>query len=328
MQNNQRIDQEAAHWAVRLSAGALDLETQAQLDQWLDADPRHRGALLRARAAWADLDRLAALSGHREPQGPMEMSPKTNLASRSARSFANRRFFLAASISALLFGSGTWVLLRRNGTYVSKLGEVRRVTLADGSHMVLNTATEASVHFDTARREINLSAGEGLFQVVKDPKRPFIVRAGGVSVRAVGTVFTVRNDGNQVDVLVTEGVVELTDHDSGVVRRVAANERATVMDTRQVAVAKITQAQAERRLAWRDGMVDFDGDSLSHAVDEMNRHNDRRIFIDDQSLGSRPIVGRFRANDPDGFAATVSVALGVQTELQGDAIHLNSRIAP
>ena len=80
--------------------------------------------------------------------------------------------------------------------------------------MVLNTATEATVRFDKAYREIELSEGEGLFQVAKDPKRPFIVRAGSVSVRAVGTVFAVRTIDQRVDVTVTEGVVELVE-DSG-----------------------------------------------------------------------------------------------------------------
>ena len=62
-QSNQRTDLTAAEWAIRLNERALTLEEQTVLDQWLDADTRHRGALLRARAVWADLDRLSALAG-------------------------------------------------------------------------------------------------------------------------------------------------------------------------------------------------------------------------------------------------------------------------
>jgi transmembrane sensor len=239
---------------------------------------------------------------------------------------------VASGIAALFLGAtGTWWISWRDQTYVSKLGEIRRVKLSDGSRMVLNTASEATVRFDKARREIELASGEGLFQVVKDPARPFVVRAGFVSVRAVGTVFSVRTAGQSVDVTVTEGVVELVDNSTtgnGVIRRIAANERATVMETSQVHVQSMPHAEAERRLAWRDGMVDFAGESLTTAVEAINRHNRRQIVVDDPALASRPVVGMFRVNDPNNFAATVATALGVQSVDQDDAIHLRPHSAP
>jgi transmembrane sensor len=181
------------------------------------------------------------------------------------------------------------------------------------------------VRFDKVYREIELANGEGLFQVAKDPARPFIVRAGFVSVRAVGTVFAVRTVDGRVDVTVTEGVVELVDNSTsggGVIRRVAANEHASVMETRHVEVKSIPHDEAERQLAWRDGMVDFAGEPLAKAVEEVNRHNHRQIVVDDSALASRPVVGMFRANDPDNFAATMATALGVQSIDEEDAIHL------
>jgi transmembrane sensor len=230
-----------------------------------------------------------------------------------------------------LGAAGTWWIDWRDQTYVSKLGQIRQVNLSDGSRMVLNTASEATVRFDKARREIELSTGEGLFQVAKDPARPFVVRAGFVSVRAVGTVFAVRTAGQSVDVTVTEGVVELVDNSTsggGVIRRIAANERATVMETSHVKVQSMPHAEAERRLAWRDGMVDFAGEPLTTAVEEINRHNHRQIVVDDPTLASRPVVGLFRATDPDNFATTVATALGAQSVDQDDAIHVRLRSAP
>jgi transmembrane sensor len=376
-QSNQRTDLTAAEWAVRLNERALTVQEQAELDQWLDADTRHRGALLRARAAWADLDRLSALAGPAplssrgdggkhslsgsvpqeivepsrstfvedrqssrsppvSPQAPRvgkELTESTEHESEiSPRLVRNRRRFVAAGVATLFLGAaGAWWIDRRDQTYVSELGQIRRVKLPDGSRMVLNTATEATVRFDKARREIELATGEGLFQVAKDPARPFIVRAGFVSVRAVGTVFAVRTTGQRVDVTVTEGIVELVDNStsgSGVIRRVAANERATVMETSQVQVQSMPRAEAERRLAWRDGMVDFAGEPLTAAVEEINRHNHPQIVVDDPALASRPVVGLFRATDPDNFAATVATALGAHSVDQDDAIHLRLRSLP
>jgi transmembrane sensor len=360
-QSNQRTDLTAAEWAVRLNERALTAQEQTELDQWLDADTRHRGALLRARAVWADLDRLSALAGpvpfisradedrksapESVPQDintPL-LSPRTPPADAkspgtrqlagegSRRLFGSRRRFVAAGVAAMFLGAaGTWWFDWRDQTYVSKLGQIRRVKLSDGSHMVLNTASEATVRFGKGRRDIELAAGEGLFQVVKDSARPFVVHAGFVSVRAVGTVFAVRTAGQRVDVAVTEGVVELVDNSisgGGVIRRISANERATVMETSQVQVQNMPHAEAERRLAWRDGMVDFAGEPLATAVGEINRHNSRQIIVDDPTLGSRPVVGMFRATDPDNFAATVATALGVQSVEQDDAIHLRQNSA-
>jgi len=343
-QSNPRIDPTAAEWAVRLYERALTAQEQSELDHWLNADPRHRGALLRARAAWADLDRLAALAGPpalsvpeagQHPaarQHPERVVGSGRRDKRSSRLSRGRRRFVAAGLAALFLGAaGTWWLDRRDPTYVSKLGQIRRVKLSDGSRMVLNTASEATVRFDGALREIELASGEGLFQVAKDPLRPFVVRAGFVSVRAVGTVFAVRTTGQRVDVTVTEGVVELVDNGTRggrVIRRVAANEQATVMETSQVQVQSMPHAEAERRLAWRDGMVDFAGEPLTAAVAEINRHNRRQIVVDDPALASRPVVGMFRANDPDNFAATVAAALGVRSVDQGDDIHLRPQSAP
>jgi len=333
-ESNREIDLQAAEWAVRLDAGALTADEQAELDKWQSVNARNRGALLHWRAALVDVHRLAALAGHRklsaaEGRAVSSEPPKTR--APCGRS-ANRRWFIAASVLAVsLTGGGAWWALGRMNVYMSGVGEVRRVSLADGSSMVLNTATEATVKFDQARREVELATGEGLFEVAKDPRRPFIVRAGSVSVRAVGTVFAVRTHEQRVDVTVTEGVVELLDNagraDSNVIRRVTANESATVMETRQVEVRSIRHDEAERRLAWREGMLAFAGETLATAVDEINSHNHRHVVIDDVDLAGRRVDGLFRANDPDGFAQTVAAALGAQRVDQDDAIHLRPRFA-
>jgi transmembrane sensor len=372
-QSNPGIDLTAAEWAVRLHERALSAQEQIEFDRWLEVDTRHRGALLRARALWSDLDRLAALAGPRnapsvnaerddplsllsvpaqrvaeeadtqtaeKPRGAdLRTSPfKLRLgrdqpvrraehrADASPNPVNSRRRLLVAGITAALFGgSGAWWLERREATYVSKVGEIRRVTLPDGSRMVLNTSTEATVRFDKMRREIELAGGEGLFEVAKDPLRPFIVRAGSVEVRAIGTVFAVRSADERVDVTVTEGIIELVDNGASknaVIRRVVANEHATVMETSEIRVQSLPHAEAERRLAWRDGQVDFSGESLEVAVQEINRHNRRQIVVDDPALASRPVVGLFRADDPDGFATTVAAALGAHSVVLDDAIHL------
>src|SRR5690606_12218051 len=70
-------------------------------------------------------------------------------------------------------------------------GEVTRVALEDGSTIVLNSNTAVRVRYRSGRRDIQLVRGEATFQVRHDPVRPFIVRAGEVQARAVGTEVAV-----------------------------------------------------------------------------------------------------------------------------------------
>ncbi len=341
------ISEIAARWAVRAAAGALTPDEQRHLDAWLASDSRHLGAYVRARAQWIDLDRLAALHGPaREPQGsPADGRTAEARSSTEAPSSmatlcptVSRRQLLAAGAAAVgVFGGVlSWSILRDDrDRYSSGIGEVRRLALADGSTLLLNTNSEVAVRLTRQRRDVWLVRGEALFEVAHDKARPFVVQANGTSVRAVGTAFAVRLDNERVDVTVTEGVVEVADlrplsgFDLAVpatarplVKRVAAHERAVIVPARAPDVEPVAPPDAERQLAWRDGMVSFEGEPLETAVSEINRHNRRQIVVDDLSLAAMPVVGVFRSTDLDGFAAAAAAALNARVTEDGDVIRL------
>jgi transmembrane sensor len=337
----ETIKELAARWAVRADAGPLRPDEQEQLDAWLAADPRHRGAYVRARAQWMDLDRLAALHGPADAVIDHSSAEGTTPENRHALS---RRRLLAASMAAITLAGGglSWMVLRGSRErYSTGVGEVRRIALADGSTLLLNTNTEVTVRLLKQRRDIQLIRGEALFEVAHDRARPFVVVANDTAVRAVGTAFAVRLESTQVDVTVTEGVVEVGNSlpppssgaaasmsADGRVRRVSANERMVIARARAPAIRPIAAAEAARQLAWREGMVSFDGESLQTAVAEINRHNLRQIVIDDPALAEKPIVGVFRATDLDGFSATAAEALQARVVAEGGVIRLQSRTAP
>jgi transmembrane sensor len=319
MENGREADERAARWAVRMDAGPLRDEEQRELDAWLAEDSRHRGAFVRAQARWLDLDRFAALTGVAENAAP------------APRRF-DRRTLIAAGIAGIAASVGAgWLALRPEGSvYATDVGEVRRISLRDGSTLLLNTLSEVAVRFDDATREVRLARGEALFEVARDPSRPFVVQARGMTVRAVGTAFAVRMEGSQVDVTVTEGIVEVGAGSPdrklasapASARRISANQTATLVPGSVPAVGAIAPRTLERKLAWRAGMVAFDGESLAQAVAEVNRHNHKRIVVSDSALAAQPVVGIFRASDIEGFAATTAAALGAQVEADGDVIRL------
>ncbi|GAA0661356.1 transmembrane sensor [Sphingomonas insulae] len=294
------IADQAAAWVARMDVGEWSDSQEAELERWLSQDKRCSGALLQAQALWLSIDpqvNAVALAG--EP------------------ALIKRRAFVlggtglvAASLAGLLFWN------RSSTVFRTDLGEIRQVPLADGSSTAINTASEIEITLSKGRRDVRLAKGEAWFKVAKDPARPFVVEAGGVWVRAIGTAFSVRRREEGVDVLVTEGVVEAwAGENRRPLLRLTAGQRAYIGEDAEVRLEAETPSVVDRTLAWRQGSIDLDGDTLAGAVNEFNRYNRRKIVLIDTRLASRQFDGTFRTDEPEAFAQAVGTIFNVPIDL-------------
>ena len=280
----KKVDEAAAQWVMRLDRG-LSAADERELDAWLDADTRHMGAFGRMQALFWHTERSVGLGADYKPE-KFRPSPKP-AGWLDAAQFASRRAAAAASVAAV--GGGLWVH-GKQARYSTKMGEVRVVALSDGSVVTLNTASTMTVRFSRRQRLIKLVGGEALFDVAKDPARPFLVAAGDLNVQAIGTRFTVRLlEGAPPQVVVQEGVVEVRNvaapQTEGV--RLSANMRGIASGIEPVATKPILPSETERELIWREGRLAFAGASLAEASAEFARYSDIRIVIDDAGSGTR-----------------------------------------
>lgn len=313
-------EDDAVRWAIRRDSGPMDLAEQDALDQWLAEDERRQGALLRAEAALAYLDRGRALA---EPQ---QVRAEEALTADQRPRSRRREFLVGGMLSGLAAaGLGSFLILQPHTPEIqTAVGEVRRIPLPDGSVASINTSSRLAVTMkEGPQRIVRLEEGEAWFQVAHDRARPFIVEAGNIRVRAVGTAFSVRRRDNGADVLVTEGVVE-----TWVVGReaqrthIAAGARGFVSDAApKVEVANAPEA-VDRALAWRTGEIALNGESLAYAVEEINRYNRKQIVIDDPALKKETLVGYFRTNEPENFGRAVANMTGARVIDEGDTIRL------
>ena len=100
--------------------------------------------------------------------------------------------------AVLIGGAGVFAHLWGDGDlYATKVGEQQLVVLDDGTRMTLNTDTRVRVEIGPDLRSVNVQAGEALFEVAKDPRRPFVVHVADSEVVALGTVFSVRLRGKR-----------------------------------------------------------------------------------------------------------------------------------
>ncbi len=300
------IDAEAARWILRLDRDGHTPELDRDLDTWLHSDPRCRGAFLRAEAAWGVMDRLGW-------DGASAPSPASHPI------ITRRQALIGGGIAAGLVAACAWVL--RPSHYTTQVGEVRRLPLHDGSVAEINTASSIQVSLNPDKRIVRMNQGEAWFQVARDKARPFVVEAGSVRVRAVGTAFSVRRRQNGADVMVTEGVVETwTEGSDDKPVRLTAGEKAYVSEADPVNRILSAPSEIDRELAWRSGNIDLAGESLADAVAEFNRHNRRKLVIADPAIAQEPLYGVFHANDPQGFAQAVQVSLDVRVTMGDNQI--------
>lgn len=303
------IEAAAARWVVRVDRHGEDPGVRAELEAWLAGDSRRIGAYARAEAAWTHLDRASVL--------PIEAArpvPAARLLRR--RSLIGGLGAAAAGLAAVFVAPR--LLAKR---YDTALGEIRRVPMADGSVAAINTNSELEVDLRPRVRAVRLERGEAWFAVAKDPARPFVVASGPVRVRAVGTAFSVRRHDDGSEILVTEGVVEVST-DGQAPRRVTAGQRIFAGNGAARPAEPKADDNLARQLAWREGQIVLDGQTLAEAAAEFNRYNSRKIEVADPRLAGERFVGWFRTNDPQGFAEAAAATFNGQVKADGDLIVL------
>jgi len=320
-ETSKKIDDTAAVWAARIDRGPLSTRENSELDRWLTADPRHFGAFAKAQAVQVHMERARALGPHFDPEC---------FADSGADSWITRRRTIILGTAALAAGAAGAVIISRmffdgqNRAFATEMGETRAVPLEDGSVITLNTASQLVVSYTSRRRRVKLIQGEGLFDVAKDPQRPFIVEAGAASVHAVGTSFAVLLlPQKPMTVVVREGVVELDPESARPPLRLPANMRAIVPAQAPIRAMAISPQEVDRELIWREGRISFEGNSLSEAAESFARYSDTRIVFADPSVANRRITGLFVANDPVGFCRAVALSLGLHVQIGEKQVELS-----
>ncbi len=328
------LEEAASSWIARLEADDVDDADRQRFTAWLDEDPHHRETFEAMRHSWHRLDALAALANGKgatntdSPESPAR--PK-----RLAAAWA-----IAATV-LLLAGATAFWQLRAPAVlqYETAIGHHLSVSLEDGSSIDLNTNTLIEVNYTDTERTVQLQRGEAHFDVEKDPARPFVVLAGSGAVRAVGTQFNVYlADNFEVEVTVTEGIVEVTQAEelksgspalreianSAAPARVGVGQRIHY-DQQFGAVGEIPTPQLERRLAWRQGMLSFDGETLEEVVVQVSRYTNIEFVIADPDLRALQVGGYFKSTDVTALTDLLDTAFQVDVRRDGQKIHLTRR---
>jgi transmembrane sensor len=315
-ETSAEIESAAIAWVVRMERSDANSSDEAELARWIEADSRRRGAYVRARAAMVLVDRATV---------PQAAAPVSGIEdSRADRPSTQRRFIIgagiAASVSAVMLGFA--LRPTREQHFTTELGEIKRMPLDDGSVMVLNTASRVSTRLEQNRRLVGLEEGEGWFHVAKDNDRPFIVTAGFASIQALGTAFSVRRRRERIDLLVTEGMVELSSQVGNISKvQLPAGTNTTVTVAGVLRTKHVSADDLMRSLAWQNGRISVNGETLEAAAEEFNRYNRVKIVVDPE-LAGETVVGLFDLNDPTAFARSAAATFAADITRDNNSIRL------
>ena len=322
--HEEAIAATAAAWLAQRDSG-LSNEEAAEFARWRGADGRHEAAVARLETTWAALQAL------REFRPEARVHPDRDLLARPRFSglarvvpFPARAVALALAAALVLAAVWAWRpapavrdTMVATPVYATTTGGYQRVTLTDGSVLELNASSEVRVSYAPAERRVRLVRGEAHFTVAKNKARPFIVEAGAVAVRAVGTAFNVRVQSSAIEVLVTEGRVQVEERApagaSATLPTLGAGERLVVSSqsalspaAASVVVEKISDEAMREELAWQGPRLIFADTPLAQVVVEFNRRNQVQIVLADAELGALTVVGSFRAENVEAFVRLIA----------------------
>ncbi|WP_421738345.1 FecR family protein [Caulobacter sp.] len=306
MINAERIEGEAAAWVVRLHSDQRTQADREAFNAWLDADAAHVEAFSAHAAIW---DTVAAWGDDRKAREVLQFSPLwSGFGRRLAQWSVGVGGLAAAAVLALVLAGG----LGSAQHYSTVPGELRTISLSDGSTLLMNTDSKVSTRFTRGERRVFMEHGQAYFRVAKDTARPFRVFVGHDEVRAVGTAFEVRRLGDRAEVVLEEGRLAIfhgIDPSGG---KPLSARSATApaprpalylspgqsLDLDVVAAPVVEAANVIQSSAWRYGRVVLDDARLDEAVADLNRYGGPQIVLADSRLGDIRISGVFHTGRP------------------------------
>ena len=317
------IEEVAMNWLLERDEGFAPGRA-SEFEAWRRRDVRHAAAVERLERTWSRLEELAS------PAMKLPPLPEAGSSSRTSRGHLVWPVLATAAVLVLAFAWWRGGAGNLHAQYATTPGAVQRILLPDGSVVVLNRESAAEVDYSAGERRVRLGRGEAHFDVARDPARPFLVTAGGITVRAVGTAFNVRVATAAVEVVVASGQVRVTASENDLAQPgpgltptplLEKGDRFVVPRTGSEAPPAVTRLDPEQlreALVWQQERLVFADTPLREVVDQFNRRNVTQVRFGDEALGARLVGGTFAANNVEAFVSLLERGGDLTAERRGE----------
>lgn len=286
---SEAVALQAAEWFFLLQGDQASPRDHQRCQRWRAAHPAHE-------AAWQKAQQV----GQQFAQLPPSLALST-----LNRPVAQRRAAVQALAVLLLAAPAGWLAWRQaEGTrlaglwadYRTATGERRELLLADGSRIQLDTASAMDVHFNSSLRLIRLRYGAIHVQTAADPQpvhRPFVVATAQGRLHALGTRFTVRQDGDFTRVAVLDGAVEMRPAGAAAPALVLQAGQQAQMGENAIGAAQAVAPQAD---SWTRGVLQVRNMRLQDFAAELERYRPGIVRCE-AAVADLRISGAFQLRD-------------------------------
>jgi transmembrane sensor len=348
MENSHKFSdsilEQAGHYLMLLEESDIQPKNIEDFKVWLQESELHAQAFKNVASVWGRMDVLHGLA---------DMFPidSMHIVSNTPEEKWHEKMpwaQLLVACFAVLFSLGFYFYIDQQkifnnflsaGNYLEKfetdVGQIKAFNIVDGSKITVNTDSKFQVEITKSDRTVTLERGEAYFEVEHDIDRYFDVIAGDMIVRAIGTAFSVHYEGDKLEVVVTEGIVELIDTtQDSTPRRVYPDASRDLLrpgqvvqiDRELIQVENLDKEKMSRELTWRQGMLAFEGEPLSEVIEEFKRYHSVNVEMTDEIIGSLRVGGYFHSDDISGMLKSLEENFGIEVSyLDSKNIKLSSK---
>ncbi|OUJ03615.1 FecR family protein [Acetobacter cibinongensis] len=296
MATEDTFDDVAAHWVAHIDRRALTQREQQDLQDWLDADIRHKGAFLRCQAIWHATDRVKVL-----------YTPTLTLPQRTYT--PSRRTFFSTAVAASIAACFVPTKSGEASTYYSTHKNILKCQVTKQRQIILDCATQ----LEDKSEQTSLIGGRCF---ITDAQR--CVKMHTMRFLLDGSLLVTKSPSYQSAVVVT-GTAVLQGQKLGERKRLTPGAQVSLTPKGRLHFSTLDQETLERWTAWTQGQVSLATETLSEAADIFNRYNQKQI-VPSFRLADMRLSGLFDLNRPDIFASAVKAILG--GHVREDAHHI------
>ncbi|MEH2514730.1 transmembrane sensor [Bradyrhizobium sp. AZCC 1610] len=286
--DQDRLTDEAIDLVIRLQNDPENLVAIEMVRAWRARGPEHE-------RIWARVAKVHGAAGK-------ILTDRRRAKRRESLGLTRRNFVIGGAIGLGAIGTGYSllpdILIRSRADHITGKGEIRRVSLPDGSVATLGPDSAIAVDFAAQRRRIELLAGMSFFDVASEPQRPFSVQMAELTATALGTAFDVSNDAGMLSVVVDHGVVETRAPSSPLATGARLQAGEWVTFDRSTHAVERGSREASQIASWRDNFIIAEKEAVSALVARIGRWIPGRIVMADPFIGAQRVSGIFDLNDP------------------------------
>ncbi len=313
-------EQHKEHWLnliIDRLTGSISEEAEISLREWTDASEENKQYAEKIEQLWESLDIISEEDRFDSEKAFLlfkeRVDQETSYADKPERKtkHLSRRKLLsyAAILIPLLllgyFAHGYYrmkTLLNQNVSLSEvsvPYGSKTQLTLQDGSKVWLNAGSKICYDFNTQKKQRILKlSGEAYLEVAKNKEYPFIVDAGEIKIKVLGTRFNVKayKDNEKIQVALLQGSIEMKARNNAT-WKLKPNDIAC-FDTASKKIRIYQNSRStENMIGWMNNHLIFNSESFEQIAYTLERHFNVKINIRKESVKKREFIGDFVNNE-------------------------------